>query len=100
MTSGKKTAPGLKSHNPYTHPWQAPYCIAKNRPVPPETLPTLEEEEAVRLLGKLGGRLGRKHDGVPGVKTFWRGMQRLKHILQALSIICQMPLLSMDMDTM
>ena len=28
----------------------------------------------------LGGFLGRKCDGEPGVKTLWRGMQRLKDI--------------------
>ncbi len=77
------------------HEWQALYCVANNTPVLPETLPTLEE--AVRLIGKLDGHLGRKHDGMPGVKTLWRGMQRLKGILQALSIIYQVPLLSMDM---
>lgn len=77
------------------HEWQALYCVANNTPILPETPPTLEE--AVRLIGKLGGHLGRKHDGMPGVKTLWRGMQRLKDILQALSIIYQVPLLSMDM---
>ena len=77
------------------HEWHALYCIANNTPILPETPPTLEE--AVRLIGKLGGHLGRKHDGMPGVKTLRRGMQRLKDILQALSIICQVPLLSMDM---
>ena len=77
------------------HEWQALYCVANNTPTLPETPPTLEE--AVRLIGKLGGHLGRKHDGMPGVKTLWRGMQRLKDILQALSIIYQVPLLSLDM---
>ncbi|MEG4342862.1 IS4 family transposase, partial [Microcoleus sp. A003_D6] len=28
----------------------------------------------------LGGFLGRKHDGVPGVKTLWRGLRRLNDI--------------------
>ncbi|OPZ50330.1 MAG: hypothetical protein BWY92_00918 [Firmicutes bacterium ADurb.BinA052] len=76
-------------------------CVDKHHRQPevpsilPETPPTLEE--AVRLIGKLGGHLGRKHDGMPGVKTLWRGMQRLKDILQALSIIYQVPLLSLDM---
>jgi len=54
-------------------------------------------EKAVGLIGKLGGHLGRKHDGMPGVKTLWRGMRRQKDMSQALSITCQVPLLSMDM---
>lgn len=33
--------------------------------------------EAVRLLGKLGGHLGRKGDGEPGVLVLWRGWMRL-----------------------
>ena len=77
------------------HEWQTLYCAANNTPNMPETPPTLKE--AVMLIGELGGRLGRKHDGMLGVKTLWRGMQRLKDILQVLSIICQMLLISMDM---
>jgi hypothetical protein len=42
---------------------------------PPEDPPTLSE--AVLLLAKLGGFLGRKHDGKPGVKVLWRGLQKL-----------------------
>ena len=33
--------------------------------------------EAVRLLGRLGGHLGRKGDGEPGVTVLWRGWMRL-----------------------
>lgn len=33
--------------------------------------------DAVRMIARLGGFLGRKHDGDPGVKTIWRGIQRL-----------------------
>ncbi|MGB8691506.1 MAG: IS4 family transposase, partial [Microcoleus sp.] len=31
-------------------------------------------------IAKLGGFLGRKGDGEPGVKTLWRGWQRLHDI--------------------
>lgn len=37
--------------------------------------PTLHE--AVRWIAQLGGFLGRKADGEPGVKTIWRGLRRL-----------------------
>jgi hypothetical protein len=33
--------------------------------------------EAVRAVGRLGGHLGRKGDGPPGVKVLWRGLQVL-----------------------
>jgi hypothetical protein len=37
--------------------------------------------EFVRGVARLGGFLGRKHDGDPGVKTLWRGYQRLQDLL-------------------
>jgi len=36
--------------------------------------------QAVRWIAQLGGFLGRKHDGAPGVKTIWRRWQRLQDI--------------------
>jgi len=41
----------------------------------PATPPTLRE--AVRAIAQLGGFLGRRHDGEPGVQTIWRGLRRL-----------------------
>ena len=38
-------------------------------------------KDFVRGVGQLGGFLGRKHDGHPGVKTLWRGYQRLQDLL-------------------
>jgi hypothetical protein len=44
--------------------------------VPPAAQPpTLRE--TVRMLGRLGGHLGRKSDGEPGLTVLWRGWQRL-----------------------
>jgi len=60
------------------HEWQALYCVANNTPQLPDKLPTLKE--AVLLIAKLGGFLGRKHDGSPGVKVIWRGIRRLNDI--------------------
>ena len=60
------------------HEWQALYCtIHKTTKLPPEP-PTLGQ--CVRWIAKLGGFLGRKGDGDPGVKTLWRGLQRLNDI--------------------
>jgi len=33
--------------------------------------------EAVRMIGRLGGHLGRKGDGMPGVRSLWRGWRDL-----------------------
>ena len=42
----------------------------------------LSVRDFVRGVAKLGGFLGRKHDGEPGVLTLWRGYQRLQDMLQ------------------
>jgi hypothetical protein len=34
-------------------------------------------QEAVRMIGRLGGHLGRKGDGPPGVRVLWRGWRDL-----------------------
>jgi hypothetical protein len=59
---------------------QALEAVAKlkyGRPIGPAP-PTLGE--AVRLIARLGGHLGRKCDGPPGVKTLWRGLARLADV--------------------
>ncbi|MGO9118731.1 MAG: IS4 family transposase [Desulfomonilaceae bacterium] len=43
---------------------------------PPTQPPTLGQ--AVRIVGALGGFLGRKGDGHPGITTVWRGLQKLE----------------------
>jgi len=60
--------------------WQALYCyIHKTALLPPEP-PTLQQ--ATLWLARLGGFLGRKSDGYPGVKVLWRAWQRLFDIAQ------------------
>ncbi|AVR90120.1 Mobile element protein [Thauera aromatica K172] len=49
--------------------WEAAFILNKRRP--PKTPPPLNE--VIRLVAKLGGFLGRKGDGEPGVKTIWIG---------------------------
>jgi hypothetical protein len=41
----------------------------------------LSVRDFVRGVARLGGFLGRKSDGEPGVKTLWRGYQRLQDLL-------------------
>ena len=60
------------------HEWQALWCTVHRPPVPPAHPPSLGE--AVRLIARLGGFLGRRGDGAPGVKTLWRGWRRLEDI--------------------
>lgn len=55
--------------------WKALCCYIKRNPIPPEEPPTLSE--AIRMVGAIGGHMGRKGDGPPGTMTLWRGLQRL-----------------------
>lgn len=55
--------------------WKALYCYVKKVPVPPEEPPSLGE--AIRMVGRLGGHMGRKRDGPPGTQTLWRGLMHL-----------------------
>lgn len=58
--------------------WQALYCTIHKTSTPPTTSPTFHV--CVRWIAQLGGFLGRKSDGEPGVKTIWRGLRRLHDI--------------------
>lgn len=55
--------------------WSALYILIHRSAKLPEKPPTLQE--AVNWIGKLGGHLGRKSDGPPGLKTVWLGYQRV-----------------------
>jgi hypothetical protein len=61
------------------HEWQALYAHHHRTTRLPDTPPTLHE--TVRMLAQLGGFLGRKGDGEPGVKVLWRGWTRLQDIV-------------------
>ncbi len=60
------------------HYWQALYCHMHQTRVLPNEPPTLAD--CVRWIARLGGFLGRKNDGEPGVKTLWLGLQRVHDI--------------------
>jgi len=43
--------------------------------VPPDKIPSIRE--AVRMIAKLGGFLGRRGDKEPGMTYIWRGWKKL-----------------------
>ncbi|MGH7142555.1 MAG: IS4 family transposase [Planctomycetota bacterium] len=56
--------------------WRVLYMhIHKKQSQPPNEAPTIQQ--AVLWIGRLGGHLNRKGDGMPGVKTLWLGLTRL-----------------------
>lgn len=58
--------------------WHAAYILDKKKP--PADEPTLRE--VIRQIAKLGGFLGRKCDGEPGVKTLWLGFARIRDFVE------------------
>jgi hypothetical protein len=51
----------------------------------PSTAPTVNE--VVRLIAQVGGFLGRKGDGEPGVKTIWRGLDKVQAAAETLQAL-------------
>lgn len=60
--------------------WQALYSFIHKTAVIPNEIPSLAQ--TIRWIAQLGGFLGRKSDGQPGVKVLWRGWRRLFDITQ------------------
>lgn len=52
---------------------------ATNRPI--KTV-----EDVAKAIGKLGGHLGRKGDGMPGTRTLFLGWRKLQHMVEAVMI--------------
>ncbi|MCK6581059.1 MAG: IS4 family transposase [Anaerolineae bacterium] len=65
--------------------WQALYLFTQKQRRLPKHPPTLRE--AVRWIAQLGGFLGRKGDGEPGVKALWRGWTRLQDIAATFTLL-------------
>ncbi len=63
--------------------WQAVYLVTQRKP-PPDEPPSLDT--MVRMIATLGGFLNRKHDGFPGPKTLWIGLQRAADFVLALEV--------------
>lgn len=63
------------------HEWQALACYFQKNKIPPTKPLTLLK--ATLWIAKLGGFVGRKGDGYPGVTVIWRGLQRLNDITEA-----------------
>jgi hypothetical protein len=61
--------------------WRAVYIVVKREP-PPDTPPPLNT--IVRMVASFGGFLNRKHDGFPGAKSLWIGLQRTRDFVLAM----------------
>ena len=63
--------------------------VASHRRPPPVTPPPL----AVMLgwIARLGGHLGRKHDGPPGPNALWLGVQRARDVAWGRQLMSDIP---------
>lgn len=60
--------------------WMSVWSVVRKE-IPPEHPPSLGE--MIAMVAGLGGYLGRTHDGPPGPKTMWIGMQRMMDLALA-----------------
>ena len=65
--------------------WIVLYMLIHKKAEIPKKPPTLGE--AVKWIGRLGGHLGRKSDGPPGLKTVWLGYQQLCEAVNVYEIL-------------
>ena len=65
--------------------WKALCCYATKSSAPPEDPPSLAD--AVRMVGQIGGHLGRNSDGPPGTQVLWRGLRRLEAYAEMFEIL-------------
>jgi hypothetical protein len=65
--------------------WQALYLRIHKTSRLPESPPTVHQVS--RWIAQLGGFLGRKGDGEPGIVVMWRGWQRLQDMADTLLLV-------------
>jgi len=86
LTYINRTSPDLPcTYILTTVEWQALYMRIHKTTKFPKTLPTVRQ--AVRWIAQMGGFLGRKSDGEPGVTAIWRGWQRLQDLASTWDIV-------------
>lgn len=64
--------------------WKVLYFFEHKTKELPSEIPDLKSMK--RYLAKLGGFLGRKGDGEPGITVIWRGMKKLSTLVEAWSL--------------
>jgi hypothetical protein len=65
--------------------WKVLFILIHKKKETPKHPPTLYD--AVTWIGKLGGHIGRKSDGPPGLQTVWLGYQKLCNAAELYEII-------------
>jgi len=66
--------------------WRVLWMYVHDRAVP-SGLPPPTIREAARMIGRLGGHLGRKSDGMPGVRVLWKGWITLQIMIDGYRLV-------------
>ena len=61
--------------------YTAIYCFVNKSKELPSEIPSLKDMK--NMIASLGGFLGRKSDGEPGIKVMWRGLSKVSIIVEA-----------------
>ena len=81
LTMLGRTQPGMRCDAVLDEAeWKSVYEVVSGKAAP-KIPPTLAE--LIKMIAQLGGYQGRKHDGPPGPKTMWIGMQRMHDLARA-----------------
>lgn len=67
------------------HEWKAAYCKINKTSKTPATPPKLGD--MILWVAKLGGFLGRKSDGKPGIVSLWKGLSQLSEMSEIYRIL-------------
>jgi Transposase Tn5 dimerisation domain len=70
--------------------WRALWTQIRGAPPRPRTRPPTIGQ-ATLWIGRLGGHLGRRGDGPPGVRTLWRGLRDLASLAELFETLRQHP---------
>lgn len=85
ITMEARRNPDAPCTNVYsTQEWHVIW-IRRKQEKPPQEIPSIRE--ITRMLAGLGGFLGRKGDGEPGVKTVWKGYSKLLNFIEAIEYV-------------
>ena len=83
LTYEARNNPNISCENYFTRDeWISCYIYLRKKTIP-EKAPTLKE--FISIIAQLGGFLGRKGDGDPGVKVIWRGLKTLNIISRSIA---------------
>lgn len=88
LTHVNRTAPAAPATTILAPEEAAALDALSSRTRSPTTAP-LTTREAIRLIANLGGFLGRRCDGEPGITVLWRGWQRLSDLALMWSLVTE-----------